>query len=181
MLSTSGAGWPLEFAFILGDVTATEVKWERSVTFWKEVVKNTAPKVGSGWETALEMLSMGDVFLMPAGSVSTASRYIWRGAPIAYVPVNLTSGSLNGMAIAKDPPHPNAAKLLVDFLTSEEGAPIYSEMLGSVSLNPRVANVARCNRDMAKAGIKWSPLPTEFQPDEWVKIAEDTWRKILGR
>ncbi|HSM41214.1 MAG TPA: extracellular solute-binding protein [Afifellaceae bacterium] len=51
-----------------------------------------------------------------------------KGAPIQWIPMQpAVLGNLSTTGIAKDAPHPNAAKLLFDFLISEEGQKVFQQ------------------------------------------------------
>ena len=48
-----------------------------------------------------------------------------QGAPVKWIPMEPAMGTLSVVSIAKNAPHPNAAKLFEDFLVSKEGQAIY--------------------------------------------------------
>jgi iron(III) transport system substrate-binding protein len=48
-----------------------------------------------------------------------------QGAPVKWIPMEPTTGALSVVSIAKNAPHPNAAKLFEDFLVSKEGQAVY--------------------------------------------------------
>ena len=48
-----------------------------------------------------------------------------QGAPSAWIPMQPALGVMSVISITKDAPHPNAGKLLVDFLASKEGQGLY--------------------------------------------------------
>ncbi len=50
-----------------------------------------------------------------------------QGAPSRWIPMNPALAVLGVLSITKEPPHPNAAKLLVDFLVSDEGQKLYRD------------------------------------------------------
>lgn len=50
-----------------------------------------------------------------------------KGAPVNWLPINPAMVSLVSGSVAAGAPHPNAAKLLVDFLVSDEGQAIYRD------------------------------------------------------
>ncbi len=47
-----------------------------------------------------------------------------QGAPVAWLPVQPVTASLNGISVTKGAPHPNAARLFVEFMVSAEGQKI---------------------------------------------------------
>jgi len=44
-----------------------------------------------------------------------------RGGPVDWLPLDPSLATVSSVAIAKNAPHPNAARLLLDFYLSEEG------------------------------------------------------------
>jgi ABC-type Fe3+ transport system substrate-binding protein len=61
-----------------------------------------------------------------------------KGAPVAWTPLEPSTVVLNVLSVLKDAPHPNAGKLLVDFLTSQEGQAAYRD-IDYVPAHPAVA------------------------------------------
>jgi iron(III) transport system substrate-binding protein len=50
-----------------------------------------------------------------------------KGAPVDWIKMEPATGTLAVISIHKNAPHPNAAKLLVDFITSREGQQVYRD------------------------------------------------------
>lgn len=50
-----------------------------------------------------------------------------KGAPVDWIKMEPATGTLSVVSIHKSAPHPNAAKLLVDFIISKEGQAIYRD------------------------------------------------------
>jgi ABC-type Fe3+ transport system substrate-binding protein len=61
-----------------------------------------------------------------------------KGAPVAWTPLEPSTVVLNVLSVLKDAPHPNAGKLLVDFLTSKEGQAVFRD-IDYVPAHPAVA------------------------------------------
>lgn len=61
-----------------------------------------------------------------------------KGAPIEWVKLEPVIQTINPLGIVKDAPHPNAAKLLVEFILSEEGQQVFQKGL-YIPANPAVA------------------------------------------
>ena len=61
-----------------------------------------------------------------------------KGAPVAWTPLEPSTVVLNVLSVLKDAPHPNAGKLLVDFLTSKEGQAVFRD-IDYVPAHPEVA------------------------------------------
>jgi len=50
-----------------------------------------------------------------------------KGAPVDWIKMEPATGTLSVISIHKSAPHPNAAKLLVDFIISKEGQEVYRD------------------------------------------------------
>jgi ABC-type Fe3+ transport system substrate-binding protein len=50
-----------------------------------------------------------------------------KGAPVDWIKMEPATGTLSVISIHKNAPHPNAAKLLVDFIISKEGQQVYRD------------------------------------------------------
>jgi len=50
-----------------------------------------------------------------------------KGAPVDWIKMEPATGTLSVIGIQKNAPHPNAAKLLVDFIISKEGQQVYRD------------------------------------------------------
>jgi len=100
-----------------------------------------------------------------------------KGAPSDWIKLEPVPVALDAVAILKDAPHPNAAKLLVDFLTSEDG----QRVLQKADYLPAMPSVPAM-----KSGLR--PEDGGFQatflkPDEvhdripgWIKIVSELFR-----
>jgi len=100
-----------------------------------------------------------------------------KGAPSDWIKLEPVPIALDAVAILKDAPHPNAAKLLVDFLTSEDG----QRVLQKADYLPAMPSVPAM-----KSGLR--PEDGGFQatflkPDEvhdripgWIKIVGELFR-----
>jgi iron(III) transport system substrate-binding protein len=96
------------------------------------------------------------------------------GAPIEWVGADPIIGLTFGSAVAKDAPHPNAARLLSDFLLSREG----QEVIASAGYYSPRADVSSPILKEAPAKAKIVPLPMTLAPryNEYFQ----TYRKVMG-
>ncbi len=181
MISMSAGGWLLNYAYEIGDFTAEGVKWDRSVAFWKEVVATTKPQMGRGFKGPLEQLVIGDVSIMHMAAGTTGLYLIRAGAPVEFAPLKEIPGDPWAIALPKNPPHPNAARLLLDFLTSDEGNLIHSNIFPNPTYHPRVADKAYANQYFAGRGMEIVTFPMDIWKPEYSAKADSLWVKdILG-
>ena len=96
------------------------------------------------------------------------------GAPIDWAAVDPIIGLTFGLALVKDAPHPNAARLLIDFLLSREG----QEILASVGYYAPRTDVVSPLMKQAPAKLKVVPLPMTLATryNEYFQ----TYRKVMG-
>lgn len=116
--------------------------------FLERFADQNAVTVESGVPGA-QSLAAGEKKLMVATSASVVQPLIDDGAPLAMVQIEPVNGAEVMMAISKDAEHPNAARLLANFMMSEEG------------------------QEVANAGDKVSPLGVEGslpKPEGYVAV-----------
>lgn len=95
------------------------------------------PDVRKGHVLLAELVAAGEV---PVGLTMYNSNIVSlkrKGAPIDFVPVQPVAARPQGIGIAKNAPHPNAALLFADFVLSPEGQKLF-ESLGRVPASTRV-------------------------------------------
>jgi ABC-type Fe3+ transport system substrate-binding protein len=81
-----------------------------------------------GHDLIAQLVAAGEASLdidIPAPSVDRVRK---RGAPIDWVAFPPAPASLIGIGIGSQPPHPNAARLYVDFALSYEGQKILADL-----------------------------------------------------
>ena len=62
----------------------------------------------------------------------------------------------------KNAPHPSAAILFADFLTSKDGLIPYAESRGTAVNAPALEKFARANKDLKEMGLTFEVLPYRF-------------------
>jgi len=97
-----------------------------------------------------------------------------KGAPVTWLRLEPISGLLHSIGLTRNAPHPNAGKLLIDFLTSEEG----QRTLADVEYLPAMPSVAAKTPELKpEAGgfkaIMLSPDTVTQNRDRWVAIKKD--------
>ena len=96
------------------------------------------------------------------------------GAPIDWVPADPIIGLTFGLGLVKDAPHPNAARLFIDFLLSREG----QEILAAVGYYAPRTDVLSPLMKQAPPKMKVVPLPMMLATryNEYFQ----TYRKVMG-
>ena len=96
------------------------------------------------------------------------------GAPIDWIAADPIIGLTFGLGLVKDAPHPNAARLFIDFIISREG----QEILASVGYYAPRTDVVSPLMKQAPPNIKVVPLPMMLATryNEYFQ----TYRKLMG-
>ena len=127
-------------------IEATDAEWMATlVKKWGEAkgmdyfrrLAAMKPDVRKGHVLLAELVAAGEV---PVGLTiynSNVETLRKRGAPIDFVPVEPVAARPQGIGLARNAPHPNAALLFADFVLSPEGQRLF-ESMGRVPVSTRV-------------------------------------------
>ncbi|MBI2854586.1 MAG: extracellular solute-binding protein [Chloroflexi bacterium] len=175
--SLSAEEAPLGLAAIWG--TGGKLDWDRSFSFWREVFKNTEPRIVNLYTGPTKLLGAGEfeVFNYTATNVAMKEKEL-SGLPVAPVPLSPLPAKPSGIGILKDAPHPNAARLFADWLTSPEGAAIFTSIMFSPSLNTGAGDTA-ANRILKEKGIG-SFMMTPVMTAENLNKSREFWKELTG-
>jgi len=178
--STSGSENPLYNAYIWKK--GSTLNWEKSETYWQDVVKNGQPLVGRGFTAPLGMLVAGEGKLMLTSALISTLDLARKGAPVKVAPVGKVIASNWAIMLPKSSPHPNAAKLLADYLTSPEGLLIYSDQCTSAPSNsPAVLARSTVSKELKQLGlVDYEVFPVSLLTEENLKKSTDFWAKLLA-
>ena len=100
-----------------------------------------------------------------------------QGAPVAWIPMQPALGVLSVISLTKDAPHPNAGKLLIDFLSSPDGQELY-KAADYIPVDPTVPPKdpsLRPNGETFKAHYMAPERLVAGMP-EWTKTFENIFR-----
>jgi len=100
---------------------------EKGMTFMKKLVAQNL-QFRTGITLLTQLTAAGEFPLIVYGYAHSAEEFISRGAPIGWVPVQPIFMNMVGVGLTAHAPHPNAARLLVEYLTSKEGQGVISSM-----------------------------------------------------
>jgi iron(III) transport system substrate-binding protein len=100
-----------------------------------------------------------------------------KGAPVSWVPMEPVTGTLSVVSLLKDAPHPNAGKLLIDYMVSEEGQKLFVAA-DYLALNP---NVKPREPELTPEGGHFkvnifTPETLGEKLPEWKKISDQLFR-----
>jgi ABC-type Fe3+ transport system substrate-binding protein len=100
-----------------------------------------------------------------------------RGAPIDWIPMNPAMVVLSVAGVTKDAPHPNAAKLLVDFFVSEEGQRLFRDadyIPAAPDMPPREPALRPDGKSFR--AIFFSPEQTDASMPHWLDVYNEIFR-----
>ena len=126
---------------------------ERGVSFMKRLAQQELI-IRSGHSLLTQLLIGGEFPIYLDGFGSNIEKFKSQGAPIDWVALEPVIVSLNPVGLAVNAPHPNAARLLLDFLLSREGQEV-GRMVGKL---PARADVEAPYPKLTK-GLKLFPVP----------------------
>jgi len=179
LASTSGEDTALYTAYFWrkGD---RELNWDKSFKYWSDVITATKPKVSRGFTGPTEMLAAGTSSLLIWNAANTAQRAIWKGAPLQMLPVGHLIAGNHSLAILKEAPHPNAARLFADYITSREGLVPYADTRAVLVNSLELAKVTKANKDLEERGFTFSVLPHWAVTKETNAKSVNFWLQQLG-
>ena len=155
-----------------------------NIDYWRELAK-LEPAISRDKRLPVEWLTRGKYSIGMALTPGTVLEFQKAGAPLKTVSAEegayVTSGSGCVVYINKAP-HPNAAKVFLNWLLSREGGLIYSEATGTQSARLDVPTSHLDANETRKEGVKyWVSDREEFilQQPESAKIALDIFGHLM--
>jgi iron(III) transport system substrate-binding protein len=156
-------------------IEATDAEWMATlVKIWGEPagmayfrkLAEMKPDVRKGHILLAELIAAGEI---PVGLTvynSNAESLKRRGAPIDWLPVEPVVGRPQGIAVARNAPHPHAALLFADFVLSPQGQELLNSM-GRVPVSTKVkTDLNRFEYTMV------DPVTVLDEQDRWNKLWE---------
>lgn len=160
-------------------VEASDVEWyaglmkywgeEKGRDYFKKLVANE-PQIRKGHTLVAELVGAGELPLTLTAYNQSAERTKKKGAPIEWVPLEPTIGRPNGVALAKNAPHPYAALLFADFVLSPDGQEI-------IKKRNRVPASTKIDTNLNK--FKYIMVDPAIILDEWNKWNTE-WEKLFN-
>ena len=121
------------------------------------------PDMRKGHVLLAELIAAGEIPVGLTAYHSNAESLKKRGAPIDWVPMKPVVGRPQGIAVAREAPHPHAALAFVDFVLSPEGQGILASM-GRAPVSSKVTtHLGKFDYTMV------DPVTLLDEQDKWVK------------
>src|SRR5262249_5183335 len=139
---------------------------------------NNNPVLGEGSSARTEMLAAGAAKIDLRLNLNQIRERQKKGAPIDWVRTNPILEKGTFMFIAAHAPHPNAAMLFADWLTSTEGQQIYDDIKGQISPD---GSVKGGSAEMAEAikGLNRVFVPLDM--GKYTNEAEQLYKQIFWK
>jgi iron(III) transport system substrate-binding protein len=144
--------------FLLNLEKLRGVKWLAMV----EGLAKQRPRLTRGLPEEIPILTSG---LAPVGIGYLKDKYQF-AAPIDYVRMNRYLASMSFIAVARNAPHPNAARLFADFFLGPEPQQIFAN-LGEYVLHPEVED--RFRSDVTDDQLVAMRVPSPAEQESWSK------------
>jgi iron(III) transport system substrate-binding protein len=142
---------------------------EKGKDFMRRLAKQKI-HIRAGHTLLTQLLAAGEFELVPTVRTHGAEKLISAGAPIDWVAIEpLAPNPPICVSLPKNPPHPNAAKLFVDFILSREGQGYVSQLMRNPSRAdvkqpvPRVAKVRLLAMDHGKVAENYNRYASEYR------------------
>ena len=158
-------------------VVLAEMGEDKGMAYLRELSKQKIANVATAARQVLDQVIGGEysiaLQIFNHHTVISAAK----GAPIDWIAMEPVTGALNVAGIHKNAPHPNAAKLLVDFQTSREGQEIFRKVhyLPADPAVPALEPELKPEDGHFRARF-FSPEQTEDDMPKWLKIFNDLFR-----
>lgn len=164
----------------LNTLYALKEKFGLDDEYFRKLAKNDPVIVATDREAA-DMVIRGEAYLAPNTTSSQASSAAAKGAPVKGIfPVEGATVQFgNTWSFIKNAPHPNAARVFLNWLLLSEGQKTYSEAMSWTPLRNDLPDYVPAPLQMPK-GFKSvvSDLPTEIRVADLRK--EKTVAKLMG-
>ena len=155
----------------------TEMGTESGMLYLRELSKQRIANIGSAAREVLDQVIAGEYLLalqiFNHHTVISAKK----GAPVDWIKMEPVTGTLSVISVHKNAPHPNAAKLLVEFITSPEGQNIFrdAEYLPADPAVPALTPSLKPDEGRFRTHF-FTPEQTEDNIVAWKKVYDDLFR-----
>jgi iron(III) transport system substrate-binding protein len=147
---------------------------QKGMDFLRALGKQGIVNVDATNRTILDQVILGEYAISLNAFNHHAVLSARKGAPVAWLALEPISGVMHSIGLTRNAPHPNAGRLLIDFLTSQEG----QKVLADVEYLPAMPSVAAKTPELKpEAGgfkaIMLSPDMVTRNQERWVAIKKE--------
>ena len=98
-----------------------ELNGEDKALAYMRAFSKQGPILHNGYTKISQLLAAGEFSLVAFMQVTKLEKIRERNGPVDWIPLDPSFATVSSVAVSKNAPHSNAARLLVDFYLSEEG------------------------------------------------------------
>ena len=155
----------------------TSMGEERGMQYLRALSRQQIINVEASSRAVLDQVIAGEYPLALMMFINHAVISARKGAPSAWLKIEPMAVALDAISLLKDAPHPNAAKLLIDFLISDEG----QQVLRQADYLPALPGVPTMVPGLRPADGKFQATylrPAEIDRNmvRWSKVVEELFR-----
>jgi iron(III) transport system substrate-binding protein len=162
--STSGG------AGLVGDILH-DMGEQKGMAYLRKLAAQKVALIASSARTVTDQVMQGEYAVGLMMSTNQPVSSAAQGAPVDWIKWSPSISAPNGAALLKDAPHPNAGKLLLEFLVSVEGQKLFAKA-DYIPVNPAVpARLPDMKPDAGGFTVFYlTPEEVDAKIGEWDKI-----------
>lgn len=155
----------------------TDMGTEKGMAYLRELSRQGIANIGGAAREVLDQVIAGEYPLALQIFNHHAVISAKKGAPVDWIKMEPVTGTLSAISVHQSAPHPNAAKLLVDFITSSEGQQIFraAEYLPADPAVPPLTPTLTPQYGHFRVHF-FTPEQTEDNIAAWKKVYDDLFR-----
>jgi ABC-type Fe3+ transport system substrate-binding protein len=168
--TTSGA--PGAIGFVLRDLGE-----EKGMAYLRALAKQDVVRIGGSGRSVTDLAIAGEYPIVLQIFNHQPFISAQQGAPIDWIATSPAMEIASVASVAARAPHPNAAKLFVDFLISDEGQTIFRDrgyIPAAPAVTPREPKLRPDGQSFR--GLFFTPEEIETSMPRWMKVYDDVFR-----
>jgi iron(III) transport system substrate-binding protein len=155
----------------------TEMGREKGMVYLRELSKQNVANLRGSAREVLDQVIAGEYAIALQIFNHHAVISARKGAPVDWIKMEPATETLSVISVHKNAPHPNAAKLLVDFITSREGQEVFRDA-DYLPAHPDVP-AREPSLKPKEGGFRvqyFTPEQTEDHMVEWKNVSDEIFR-----
>jgi ABC-type Fe3+ transport system substrate-binding protein len=147
---------------------------DKGMAFLRALAKQDVVNVDATNRAILDQVIVGQYAIALSIFNHHAEISAQKGAPVAWLKVEPIPAPFHSIGLVKNAPHPNAAKLLIDFLLSEEGQRVFADVNYLPAMPSVPAKVPALKPEGGGFAADFiSPATMSANIEHWVKIKKE--------
>src|SRR5207244_12068925 len=157
-----------------GGTVRTEMGREKGMAYLRELSKQNVANLRGSAREVLDQVIAGEYAVALQIFNHHAVISAKKGAPVDWIKMEPATGNLSTISVLKNAPHPNAAKLLADFIISKEGQEVF-RAADYITAHPQVpASVPTLQpKEGSYRARFFTPEQTEENMPKWKPVSHE--------